>query len=137
MCPSQTPVLLSVLICALALNGGTAARADELGTKYYRVVDGKVDARTYNGFRRYHAGCNHCHGPDGVGSMFGPPLVDRLPAIDVFRHIVRDGVRKGNSVMQGFSGDENVAPYIDDIYAYLQARADGMLGRGRPARLGQ
>src|SRR5688572_9987639 len=87
--------------------------------------------------RRYHAGCNHCHGPDGVGSMFGPPLVDRLPAIDVFRHIVRDGVRKGNSVMQGFSGDENVAPYIDDIYAYLQARADGMLGRGRPARLGQ
>ncbi|TIY04589.1 MAG: cytochrome C, partial [Mesorhizobium sp.] len=28
-----------------------------------------------------------------------------------------------------------VAPYIDDIYAYLQARADGALGRGRPERL--
>ena len=31
----------------------------------------------------------------------------------------------------------NIAPYIDDIYAYLQARSDGVLGRGRPARLGQ
>ncbi|TIQ52604.1 MAG: cytochrome C, partial [Mesorhizobium sp.] len=29
----------------------------------------------------------------------------------------------------------NVAPYIDDIYAYLQARADRALGRGRPERL--
>jgi hypothetical protein len=32
------------------------------GGKLYRVVDGKVDERTYNGFPRYHAGCNHCHG---------------------------------------------------------------------------
>jgi mono/diheme cytochrome c family protein len=36
--------------------------------KFYRIVDGKVGERTYNGFRRYNAGCNHCHGPDGVGS---------------------------------------------------------------------
>jgi mono/diheme cytochrome c family protein len=26
--------------------------------------------------RRYHARCNHCHGPDGVGSTFGPSLVE-------------------------------------------------------------
>ena len=39
--------------------------------------------------------------------------------------------------MKGFAGDPNVAPYIDDIYAYLQARADGALGRGRPTRIGQ
>ncbi|TIX83067.1 MAG: cytochrome C, partial [Mesorhizobium sp.] len=41
----------------------------------------------------------------------------------------------GPSVMKGFADDPNVAPYIDDIYAYLQARADGALGRGRPERL--
>jgi hypothetical protein len=39
--------------------------------------------------------------------------------------------------MQGFADDPNIAPYIDDIYAYLQARSDGVLGRGRPAGLGQ
>jgi len=50
--------------------------------------------------------------------------------------VVRDGKSDGTSVMQGFAGDPNVAPYIDDIYAYLQARADGALGRGRPVRMG-
>ena len=39
--------------------------------------------------------------------------------------------------MLGFADDPNVSPYVDDIYAYLQARADGALGRGRPDRLEQ
>ena len=103
--------------------------------KFYQVVDGKVDARTYNGFRRYHAGCNHCHGPDGTGSTFGPSLVDKLIDVDAFRRVVREGRTNGTSIMKGFADDPNVAPYIDDIYAYLQARADGALGRGRPMKL--
>ncbi|MCZ4093758.1 c-type cytochrome [Sinorhizobium psoraleae] len=102
----------------------------------YRVVDGKVDARTYNGYRRYHAGCNHCHGPDGVGSTFASSLVDRPRDIEQFRRVVRDGQSSsGTSLMRGFADDPNFAPYIDDIYAYLQARAEGALGRGRPKRL--
>ena len=31
----------------------------------------------------------------------------------------------------------NVAPYMDDIYAYLQARADGVLARGHPISFGE
>lgn len=103
--------------------------------KSYRILDGKVDARTYNGFRRYHAVCVHCHGPDGMGSTFGPSLVEGLPDIDAFRSIVLGGRVNGASVMKGFADDPNVAPYVDDIFAYLQARDDGALGRGRPARL--
>jgi mono/diheme cytochrome c family protein len=106
-------------------------------SKFYRIVDGKVDARTYNGFRRYNAACNHCHGPDGAGATFAPSLVDRLLDVGAFRHVVLDGVAKGTSNMKGFSGDPNVAPFIDDIYAYLQARNDGALGRGRPMKLDQ
>jgi hypothetical protein len=30
----------------------------EEATKPYQIVDGKVDKRTYNGFRRYNAVCN-------------------------------------------------------------------------------
>ena len=36
--------------------------------------------------------------------------------------------------MPGFGAVQDVALYIDDIYAYLKARADGAIGRGRPAR---
>ena len=104
------------------------------GPKFYRIVDGAVDAKTYNGFRRYHASCNHCHGSDGLGSTFGPSLVDRLPAIDEFRQIVRLGKSTGAFVMQGFANDPNIDPYVDDIYAYLQGRADGVIGRGRPLK---
>lgn len=126
--------LLAVVVFTVA--AGFAASSAELAPgKFYQAVGNKVDARTYNGFRRYHGSCNHCHGPDGMGSTFASALVDRLPGIEVFRRNVRDGVRSGASVMKGFADDPNVAPYIDDIYAYLQARADRALGRGRPERL--
>jgi hypothetical protein len=54
-----------------------------------------------------------------------------------FPRIVHDGQSSGAAVMKGFSGDPNVAPYVDDIYAYLQARAYGELGRGRPIGFGE
>jgi putative tryptophan/tyrosine transport system substrate-binding protein len=47
--------------------------------------------------RRYHSSCNHCHGPDGIGSTFGPALID-LPDVEAFRRIVRDGKSNGISL---------------------------------------
>jgi mono/diheme cytochrome c family protein len=125
------PWRLAILAPILAgVYGGAAAQQDAGAGK----VPGPDDVRTYNGFKRYHAGCNHCHGQDGMGSTFGPSLVDGLPDIETFRRIVRNGTSNGASVMRGFAGDPNVAPYVDDIYAYLQARAEGRLGRGRPVQ---
>ena len=123
-----------VLAGSLAMPGRAAAQGNAPGGKLYRIDAGKVDAKTYNGYRRFHAGCNHCHGQDGLGSSFGPSLVERLPDHDAFSRIVRDGTGSGTKVMKGFADDPNVEPYIDDIYAYLQARADGALDRGRPER---
>lgn len=133
----QQLILSSAVVGSLVLTVGASSQEGALAGKFYRIVDGKVDGRTYNGFRRYHASCNHCHGPDGMGSTFGPSLVERPSDIDLFRRVVRDGVSNGTSVMKGFADDPNIAPYVDDIYAYLQARADGALGRGRPTRMGQ
>jgi mono/diheme cytochrome c family protein len=127
-------ILCIAVIGLTAAVGVSAQDATGPGT-FYTVVDGKVDARTFEGFRRYHAGCDRCHGPDGVGSTFAPSLVSQLPDIVAFRHAVLAGRAGGRSVMKGFIGDPNFAPYVDEIYAYLQARADGALGRGRPGRL--
>jgi mono/diheme cytochrome c family protein len=133
----QHLVLSSFVAFSLAVSGEAASQDGAATGRVYQAVDGKVDARTYNGYRRYHASCNHCHGPDGIGSTFGPSLVEGLPDVESFRRIVRDGQSTGTSVMKGFGDDANIAPYIDDLYAYLRARADGALGRGRPVKLEQ
>jgi mono/diheme cytochrome c family protein len=127
---------IAVAIAAILVGGigGTMGTGKQVAAVPYRVIDGKVDANTYNGYRRYHAGCNHCHGPDGLGSSFGPSLVAAPLDADAFREVVREGRVNGTSVMKGFAADANVEPYVDDIYAYLRARADGALGRGRPTR---
>jgi mono/diheme cytochrome c family protein len=125
---------LALVVLCLATNHGAASPQTIVPDRFYQVIDGKVYERTYNDFRRYHSVCNHCHGPDGMGSTVAAPLVDRLPPVAVFRRIVGAGLSSGTGIMMGFAGDPNIAPYIDDIYAYLKARADGALARGRPIR---
>ncbi|MFM9841784.1 MAG: hypothetical protein ACKVOI_02320 [Dongiaceae bacterium] len=63
--------MLAAAICAFAAPSAVAQDGASFH-KYYSTIDGKVDARTYNGFRRFHTGCNHCRGMDAVGSAFGP-----------------------------------------------------------------
>jgi methanol metabolism-related c-type cytochrome len=128
---------------ALALPGaGGGARAqDKPGEeKPYVVKDGKVDRATYNGYRRYTDSCLRCHGPDGAGSSYAPDLTESLKKMSEadFKDVVING-RKNvtastTSVMPGFGEVEDVALYLDDIYGYLKARSDGVLGRGRPER---
>jgi mono/diheme cytochrome c family protein len=128
--------LFAVIACCFAVGSAGTWQKPSAADTFYRVIDGRADGPTYNGYRRYHAGCSHCHGPDGVGSTFASSLIDRPRDIEEFRRIVRYGQSSsGTSVMKGFADDPNFAPFIDDIYAYLQARAEGALGRGRPKRL--
>lgn len=107
----------------------------------YHVVDGKVDRGTYNGYRRYHSSCHVCHGPDGLGSSFAPPLIETLRQLDyeAFAEVVVNGRENvgasSNSVMPSFAFDPNVMEYMNDIYGYLRARTDGVLDRGRPQRI--
>jgi methanol metabolism-related c-type cytochrome len=109
--------------------------------KPYEVVDGKVDFGTYNGYRRYHSFCHVCHGPDGLGSSYAPAMVDSIPRIGYQGYVEavvygkKDVSQSQQLVMPAFGEVADVINYIDDIYAYLKARADGAIGRGRPERL--
>jgi methanol metabolism-related c-type cytochrome len=135
---------LALTVAAVALGGSfvLAAEGDKAAEKPYTITDGKVDKKTYNGWRRYTESCMRCHGPDGAGSSYAPDLVDSVKHMskDDFDDIVVNGRTNVNAanenVMPPFGTVEDVITYLDDIWAYLKARADGVLGRGRPPRIG-
>ncbi len=107
---------------------------------YSIAEDGTIDWFTYSGFRMYHAECHVCHGPEGEGSSYAPRLVDSLKTMDyaAFMEVVTNGRQVNtaaqHSVMPAFGTNRNVMCYMDDLYLYLKARADGVLPRGRPAK---
>ena len=131
-----------------ALDPGLAVAREEDG-RYFNAEDiptfnisedGTVDWRTYSGFRRYHAECHVCHGPDGEGSSYAPALKDSVMRMDYydFYGVVAGGIQNvdagHNNVMPAFGTNVNVMCYLDDIYVYLRARGAGAIERGRPAQ---
>ena len=134
--------LFGTVAVVIAISSVLAAESDQSAQKPYTVENGKVDLKTYNGWRRYTESCLRCHGPDGAGSSYAPDLVDSVKHMtkDQFEDIVINGRTNvsaaSEEVMPPFGEVEDVVTYLDDIWAYLKARADGVLGRGRPPRIG-
>jgi methanol metabolism-related c-type cytochrome len=141
------------LFALCAVLGASAAKADPTppasskdgqykdanGEPTYSVAaDGKTDWYTYSGFLRYHSECHVCHGPDGMGSTYAPPLKDSIKTLSYtdFLTIVAGGrtnLENGQEkVMPELGLNKNVMCFIDDIYTYLKARSDGAIDRGRP-----
>jgi len=140
----RVPARLFCVIAVLLLKSGLAlaAEGNQAAEKPYTITEGKVDKKTFNGWRRYTESCLRCHGPDGAGSSYGPDLVDSVKHMthDEFNEVVVNGRTNVNAantnVMPPFGEVEDVVSYLDDIWAYLKARADGAIGRGRPPRIG-
>ena len=114
---------------------------DADGDPTYDVAsDGTVDWYTFSGYRRYHADCHTCHGPDGLGSSYAPALTSSVKSMAYtdFLDVVANGRQKVNSaqqnVMPAFGTNKNVMCYLDDIYIYLRARSSDAIGRGRPQK---
>lgn len=119
-----------------------AADAANAEAPEYVVKDGMVDKATFNGYRRFHGTCHACHGQDAAGGSFAPSLVESLKTVDfeLFRKTVAEGRQATNaagavSAMPAFEKDPNVMKHLDDIYRYVAARSDGVLGTGRPKKL--
>jgi methanol metabolism-related c-type cytochrome len=97
----------------------------------------QVDWHTYSGWRRYHAECHVCHGPNGEGSSFAPALAESLKTMsyEKFLQVVSSGQRRNvggtEFIMPALGDNLNVMCYIDDLYVYLKARSTGALPGGR------
>jgi mono/diheme cytochrome c family protein len=107
-------------------------------TALYTVQDGyKVDPNTMNGFRAWRAGaCDRCHGANQEG-LVGPSLVQSMKTLskDDFVKTVRDGrLDKG---MVSFATSKTVMDNIDNLYAYLKGRSDGVITRAKVEELKQ
>jgi methanol metabolism-related c-type cytochrome len=122
-----------------SVQDGKHFTADEVPT-FAVAPDGTVDWYSFSGFRRYHAECHVCHGPDGEGSSYAPALKDSVMRLsyDQFMEAVASGIQRvgatENQVMPAFGANRNVMCYIDDIYIYLRARGAEAIPRGRPAK---
>ena len=140
-----------MLVAALALTSSLSAETAKKekdgkwetadGNPTYNIAsDGTVDWYTFSGFRRYHSECHVCHGPDGEGSTYAPGLVESLKTLSYPQFMLtvatgKEEIRTDKqSKMPALGNNLNVTCYLEDIYVYLKARADGVLPRGRPAK---
>lgn len=113
------------------------------GKKYYDVDCNQVDEdgnpicvtdkATYVGWRTFHSTCHACHGQNAVGSTFAPSLLKDIEK-ERFVDVVTNGYTGQIGVMPAWGQNPNVKDFIDELYAYQQARADGVLKPGRPKR---
>lgn len=146
---------------ALLVGLSSPLRAAEPLPGEYRVQAGRVDAGTYSGWRIFHTSCHGCHGLGGTGTDLAPNLVERIKTMTprgfatkvltsyrivgvgpderaaereaLLEEILRqERTARGQVVMPAWENDPEVPPHVLDLYAYLNARADGVLGPGRP-----
>ena len=96
----------------------------------------KIDKFLLKGFRAFSQ-CQVCHGIDGSGSTIAPSLLEKLKkdmTYDVFVDRVANGFQGQMGVMPPWNTNPNVMKNIDNLYAYLKARADGVIPAGRLER---
>jgi len=102
------------------------------GDKPYSIVDGKVDANTFEGWQTYRvAGCGQCHGGAAQGGA-APSLVERLKTIS--QEQFNTSVLEGKNLMPPWKNNKKVVDNLDKLYAYVKARSDGALGEDKPVK---
>ena len=105
--------------------------------KPYTVQGGnQVDVETYKGFTLFRNWCARCHGTYGQG-LAGPNLAESLNRItyEEFMKTVAEGKTGQIGMMPAWKANPTVMNGRDNIYSYLKARADGMLGEVKPEKV--
>jgi mono/diheme cytochrome c family protein len=120
----------------------------------------KQSDAVYLGWRHFQANCVRCHGNDASGTDKAPNLLPRVQGMSEARFVAtvlqryqwvvpsseaggesaaRESLledvlrrRKGESLMPPWENEPSVKAHVLDLYAYLNARAAGAAGPGRP-----
>lgn len=97
----------------------------------------KVSKDIYIGWRTFNGNCARCHGESATGSTFAPSLYDRMEGMaePAFKAVVSGGLKGQMGVMPAFANDGNVSPYLDELWAYLNALTTEKIPPGRPDQL--
>ncbi len=114
------PKTLFFLLLTLAVTNSFAAE-----DKPYQVIDGKIDENTFEGWKAYRGGtCGQCHG--GAAQALIVSLGEKIDDKDRFIKLVTNG--NPGTPMPPFKKNTGVMDNLDNIYAYIKARSDGVLG---------
>ena len=128
----KTTVILTIIIISIHFQVDPVYAED----KPYSIIDGKIDEFTLQGWRTYNGGgCGSCHGKGGAGAVgpdIGNRLVTGLSKAD-FMNIVAKGVP--GTMMRPHNTNKRVMDNLENLYAYLLARGDGVLGPGNLIKL--
>ncbi len=99
--------------------------------KPYQIIDGKISQNAVEGWKTYNGGgCGTCHGKGGIGAV-GPDLAESVAkkiSKDKFMDIVING--RPGTMMRPHKTNKRVMDNLDNLYAYLAARGDDVLGPG-------
>ena len=134
---ARTAAAAAVVVAAIAARPSDAAAQAANANAYRHVPKDTVAQNVYQGWKQYELNCARCHGEYAVGTSFAPALVVSLkeggtvPTKESFMTTVCAGRKeKGMPAWCELGLEMNK---IDDMYAYIKARADGKVGAGRPA----
>lgn len=129
--PSAIPAALTESVVEAVTEKVTEEVAAVTGDKLYQVLDGKISKNAMNGWRTYNGGgCGTCHGKGGIGAV-GPNLANSVSKVlskEEFIDVVTNG--RSGTMMRPHNTNKRVMDNIDDLYVYLVARGDDVLGPG-------
>ncbi len=99
--------------------------------KPYQLVAGTISDNAVEGWKTYNGGgCGACHGKGGIGAV-GPNLavsVTQKLSKEQFVDVVTNG--RSGTMMRPHKTNKRVMDNLDNLYAYLVARGDDVLGPG-------
>ena len=123
---------------AVASASGDSAGGDAKAYEAHLQCEGdscKIDKFLTVGFRTFGQ-CQVCHGIDGNGSTIAPSLLAKIKELDktTFYDRIENGYQGQIGVMPPWKTNPNVMKNIDNLYQYLDARADGKIPAGKVER---
>lgn len=107
------------------------AEAAVSSDKPYQLVDGKISENAIEGWKTFNGGgCGACHGKGAIGAV-GPNLGNSVTTKlteEQFKDVVTNG--RSGTMMRAHNTNKRVMDNLDNLYAYLVARGDDVLGPG-------